>query len=281
MNQGGNPDLSRYVVWLLPLALPWLLAIDRSPRAAVRLAGTGALAVAAVWTAIAFLPSRPESYRYPTPLATWLWARHPSWTMPRVEAFGERTSHREPAIVPTATPGCEKVLLFEGRWPVNCPPSTSPPPACNASGAYCYADRVTGEPGVPRAFTVVGPLPHDVPVVSERTWDSGDSSAHWLETRVHHKSSGELESAPAHVRGAWGMAWTQSWSSDRALVVYVRDAGRDARIAIRNREPLHGLVETQDARVWQRLNLEPTADTPAMIELPAGQHVLVSLWRQP
>ena len=33
MNQGGNPDLSRYIVWLLPLALPWLLALDRSRTA--------------------------------------------------------------------------------------------------------------------------------------------------------------------------------------------------------------------------------------------------------
>jgi hypothetical protein len=201
--------------------------------------------------------------------------------MPRVEAFGERTSHREPAIVPTATPGCEKVLLFEGRWPVNCPPSTSPPPACDAPGAYCYADRVTDEPGVPRAFTVVGPLPQFEPVVGDRTWHSEDSSGHWLESRVRDKSSGELESAPAHVRGAWGMAWTQSWSSDRTLVLYVRDAGRDARIAIRNHEPLQGLVETPDGKVWQRLNLEPTTDTPTTIELPAANHLMVSLWARP
>ena len=30
MNQGGNPDLSRYAIWLLPLALPWLLDADAS-----------------------------------------------------------------------------------------------------------------------------------------------------------------------------------------------------------------------------------------------------------
>ena len=234
-----------------------------------------------VSTAVAFLPSRPESYRYPTPLATWLWTRHPSWTTPRAEAFGERASHREPAIVPTATPGCEKVLLFEGRWPVHCPSSTSPPPSCAAPGAYCYADRVTGQPGVPRQFTVLGPLPEFEPVVSERTWQSGDSSGHSLESRVRQLSSGELESAPAHVRGAWGMAWTQTWSSDRALVVYVRDAGPGARVAIRNPQALLGLIETPDGRVLRRLTLEATTDTPATIELPAAPHVLVSLWPRP
>lgn len=281
MNQGGNPDLSRYVVWLLPLSLPWLLALDRSTPRSTRLAGALALTVAAVWTTVAFPLSRPESYRYPTPLATWLWTRHPSWTMPRAEAFAERASHREPAIVPTATPGCEKVLLFEGRWPVNCPPSTSPPPACEAPGAYCYADRVIGEPGVPRQFTVIGPQPGHGAIVSDRTWRSGDPVGSALESRVRQLSSGEQDAAPAHVRGAWGMAWTHVWSSDRALVMYVRDAGQGARVAIRNRQPLHGLVETPDGRVVRRLALEPTSDTPAVLDLPAAPHVMILLWRQP
>lgn len=281
MNQGGNPDVSRYAVWLLPLALPWLLDADHSRRRSTRLLGASLLAVCVAWTAVTFLPTRPESYRYPTALATWLWTRHPSWTMPRAEAFGERTSHREPAIVPTATRGCEKVLLFEGRWPANCPPSTSPPPACEAPGAYCYADRVTGEPGVPRQFTVIGPQPGHGAVVSERTWRSGEPGGPSIESRVRDLSSGEQAAAPAHVRGAWGMAWTQAWSSDRALVLYVRDAGQGARVAIRNRHPLLGLIETPDGRVVRRLTLEPTTDTPTVLELPAAPHLLISLWRQP
>jgi len=281
MNQGGNPDFSRYAVWLLPLALPWLLDADHSRRLFTRNLGAILLGVSVVWTAVSFLPTRPESYRYPTPMAAWMWTRHPTWTMPRPEAFGERTSHREPAIVPTATPGCEKVLLFEGRWPANCPPSTSPPPACEAPGAYCYADRVTGVPGVPRQFTVMGRQPEHGAVVSDRTWRSGESGGSWLESRVRHLSSGEEPSAPAHVRGTWGSAWTQAWSSDRALVVYVRDAGSGARVAIRNPEPLLGLIETSDGRVVRRLTLEATTDTPAVLELPAAPHVLVSLWRQP
>jgi hypothetical protein len=281
MNQGGNPDLSRYVVWLLPLALPWLLALDCSPRRSARVAGALALTLTAAWTTFAFPLSRPESYRYPTPLATWVWTRHPSWTMPRAEAFAERTSHREPAIVPTATPGCEKVLLFEGRWPASCPPSTSPPPACEAPGAYCYADRVMDEPGVPRQYTVIGAQPEHGAVVSDRTWRSGDAVGSYLESRVRHLRSGEEVAAPVQVRGAWGMAWTQTWSSDRALVVYVRDAGQGARVAIRNRHPLHGLIETPDGRVVRRLTLEPTTDAPTMLQLPAGPHVFVSLWRQP
>ncbi len=275
MNQGGNPDLSRYVFWLVPLALPWLLALDHSPRRIARSFGTLVAVATVVWTTIAFPPPRPESYRYPTPLATWLWAHHPSWTTPRVEAFAERTSHREPGIVPTATPGCEKVLLFEGLWPANCPPSFPSPSSCDAPGAYCYADGIAG------TFTVLGPWPHYEPVVSDRTWRSGEP-AHWLASRIGHLPSGEQESAPAHVRGAWGVAWTQTWSSDKAFVVYARDAGEGARLAMRNRTPLLGLVQTpEDGRVVRTLMLEGTTDSPAIIDLPRGPHVLVSLWPHP
>ena len=140
---------------------------------------------------------------------------------------------------------------------------------------------MTDEPGVPRAFTVLGPLPQFEPVVSERTWHSEDSSGHWLETRVRDKSSGELAvgAGPRPRRLGHGV--------DAIVVVGSRAGGvrarrgTGARIAIRNREPLQGLVETPDGRVSQRLNLEPTTDTPTTIELPAAQHLMVSLWRRP
>ena len=52
---------------------------------------------------------------------------------------------------------------------------------------------MTGEPHVPRQFTVLGPLPQYGPVMSDRTWPSGDSSGQWLESRVRHLSSADSD----------------------------------------------------------------------------------------
>ena len=88
-NQGGSPDLSRYCLWLWPLTLPWLMAMDAAPTRLARAGGAALLVLGMTWSTIAFLPTRPESYRYPTPLATWFWQRHPAWTSPTIEAFAE------------------------------------------------------------------------------------------------------------------------------------------------------------------------------------------------
>jgi hypothetical protein len=94
MNQGGNPDLSRYIVWLLPLAMPWLLALDRSPGYATRVSGTIAVAVAVVWTTAAFPLSRPESYRYPTPFGSGRGTRHGPHRASRRLANARRIGNR-------------------------------------------------------------------------------------------------------------------------------------------------------------------------------------------
>ncbi len=271
MNQGGNPDLSRYVVWLLPLALPWLLALDRSSQPSARLSGALMLAVVAVWTAVAFPPSRPESYRYPTPLASWLWSRHPTWTMPRAEAFAERTSHREPALVPTATPGCEKVLLLEGRWPASCPPAADAPTACRVTGRYCYADA-TGDGTY--AFTVAARQAVPDAVVHDRTWRRADAVSAWAAHQMTGAISGEGAAAAARVRGLWGIGWHQAWTRpDGQLVLYARDVRRDARVAVRHGQPVRIAVLTPagPAGAWRTA---PGA-TPTLVALPASPHVIV------
>ncbi len=275
MNQGGNPDFSRYAVWLAPLALPWLLAADRSPRRLTRYAGVALLVAGAGWTLVAFRPSRPESYRYPTALASWVWSAHPSWTQPRPEAFAERTSHREPALVPTATPGCEKVLLYEGLWPASCPPSyAETPTTCGHAGVFCYADLAG--PGW-HQVRVAGTLAGYHPERHDRTWHTADPVAQWLHERVRQHAIGESDDAPAFVRGSWQVGWTQAWSSPSALVVYVRDAGRQARLAVRTRRAVEAIVETPDGSVARRFSIEATRDEPALIELPAAPHVVVSI----
>ncbi len=274
MNQGGNPDLSRYAVWLLPLALPWLLHADHSPRRATHVLGVVLLVACAAWTAAAFLPTRPESYRYPTPLASWVWSRHPSWASPRPEAFAERTSHREPAIVPSATPGCEKVLLFEGTWPASCPPQYAEvPTTCLARGAFCYADAYGWGMHTVR---YVGVQPGYQPVVSDRTWRAGDPDASWVGGVVAGLRSGEPPPTHASVRGVWDVAWTQVWwNEDGRMVIYARNASPGARLALRHANRASIVVRTPGS-VVATTQLDP-ADAPTIVTLPAGPHVVVEV----
>jgi hypothetical protein len=270
-NHGGNPDFSRYWLWTWPLALPWLLAQDASPRRSVRVTGLVLLAAAAAWSTIAFRPTRDESYRYPTRLAAWVWRTHPRWSSPSPEAFAERTSHREPGWVPTATPGCEKVLLYGGTWPASCPPISDAPEACRAAGLYCYANaRADGS----YAFTMAGrPRVPDI-VVHDRTWDRADDVSAWVARRVSGAASGERDNAVANVRGAWHVAWRQAWTDhDGRLVLYARDVGFDARLAMRHAGPVQITVATPEGQVDQRRGVPAAA--PTTVALPPGPHVLV------
>ena len=276
MNQGGNPDLSRYVVWLLPLALPWLLALDRLAARTARVRRTRSCSPpAAAWTVVAFPLSRPESYRYPTPLAAWVWRTHPGWSSPAPEAFAERTSHREPGWVPTATSGCEKVLLHAGEWPGSCPPTLDAPEACRSAGMYCYANA--GRDGT-YTFTEAGRQAVADFVVHDRTWTRADEASAWAARHVGSAASGESDTAVARVRGTWGIGWRQAWTRlDGQLVLYARDAGPAGRIALRHAGPVHITVATPAGQVDERR--ATPGEAPTMVALPPGPHVMVVVRR--
>lgn len=144
VNHGGTPNPSRYGLWLIPLIVPWLLIADEAatPRQSRLLRGLAVLSAAVC--ALQFHPLWPESYCRETALARWLWDRFPSVADPLAEIFFERVSHHEMAAQPVATESCSKVLTIGGAWPYDCPP----PPgtrtaACDAPGAFCYANRGT------------------------------------------------------------------------------------------------------------------------------------------
>ncbi len=272
-NQGGSPDLSRYALWLAPLALPWLLAMDGSPRTVTRALGLALLAASAAWTTVAFRPTRPESYRYPTALASWLWRSHPAWTSPAVESFAERTSHREPGMVPTATAGCEKVLLHAGQWPASCPPAVDAPVACRSAGLFCYANAGGGGT---YTFTRAGRQSgHDL-VVHDRTWGVADDISAWAARHTAGTTSGEGSAAVARVRGVWAIGWHQAWTRrDGQLVLYMRGAGSGARIAVRHAVPLRIRVLVPAGPVSER-RARP-GETPTVMGLPLAAHVMVIL----
>jgi hypothetical protein len=108
---------------------------------------------------IFFRPSLPEVYRYPTETAAWLWTHAPRLYSPAPEVFAERVSHREPARLPVAWPGCTKVLLVEGQWPAGCPPLGPAPPPCLKPNALCYASPI--DAGRSASFVVLGTAAFD------------------------------------------------------------------------------------------------------------------------
>jgi hypothetical protein len=140
-NSGGTPSVSRYGLWLIPLAVGVLATSATSAWMRV-------LAVTSViWCSVFFAPSLAEEYLKPTPLAATIWHRWPDLDNPMAEVFTERVSGREPPPKPPiATSGCEKVLLVgngtTAAWPATCaPPTISIPSECRESGALCYANR--------------------------------------------------------------------------------------------------------------------------------------------
>ena len=269
-NHGGNPDFSRYLLWVWPLALPWLLAADNAPGRRARAVGAALLAIGMTWSTVAFRPARPESYRYPTGLATWLWERHPAWTSPTIEAFAERTSHSEPGRVPTATARCEKVLLHQASWPVSCPPTIDAPEPCRAPALFCYANRTRDGS---YTFAVIGREPVPTTSAHERTWPRPDATTAWVAQQVGRARAGESDAAVAHLRAVFGLAWRQAWTADDGrLVIYARDVSQGGRLGLRHADRVHVTVSTPAGPVSE-VRLTP-ADAPSLVALPRGSHVL-------
>ncbi len=111
-------------------------------------------------------------------------------------------------------------------------------------------------------------------MVHDRTWDRADDVSAWVARRVAGAASGERDDAVAHVRGAWGMAWRQAWTDhDGRLVLYARDVGVDARLAIRHAGPVRIAVATPAGQVDERRAVP--GEAPTTVELPPGPHVMV------
>jgi hypothetical protein len=138
-NHGGTPGVNRWVLSLIALGLPWIAAARHALPAGGRVALNMAVAIAAVMSAAAHLPSRPENYREPTALAKRMWSA--GWVqVTPAEVFAERTSGREPALLPTQDGGCRILLIADQQAPASCAPPTEPLPSrCRAAGAMCYA----------------------------------------------------------------------------------------------------------------------------------------------
>jgi len=140
INHGGTPSMSRYALWLIPLAFVALPEAE-SP-AGPRLTRTLTLLTTAsvVWSMVYFHPRRPEGHLKPTRLAMWQWTRHPAWQNPVPEVFAERLRAQDAVNELAGTPGCEKVLIQAGTWPQPCAPAATPE-RCTQPDTWCYGNR--------------------------------------------------------------------------------------------------------------------------------------------
>lgn len=268
-NHGGSPDLSRYALWLMPLAVPLFAQAATSARRRTRLTGVLLVLLAAGWTLAAFRPERPERFLEPTPLASWLWTRHPMWNNPRAESFAERLSRQRPAVIPTATAGCEKVLLFEGDWPVHCLPLGQPPEVCREPGRFCYANRTATGAGY--LFVDAGPATGAPAVRAERTWPRETPAVATLRQLIAGMSPGEPENSPVSVRGVWNVAWSHPWTGSEGGVLYVHDTRADARIGVRVRRPMTARVMDLGRQVEvATYPIAPGTAEPETVPLPDG-----------
>ena len=112
VNSGGTVHLSRYALWLLPLALPALgVAIRSIESRAPGLPLVGCALLFAIYLGY-FRADQPERYVEHSPQAIWLMSRFPYAYRPLPEIFVERTLHIDG--VPrgsAAAPGCWLILL--------------------------------------------------------------------------------------------------------------------------------------------------------------------------
>ena len=145
VNHGGTPGVSRYALWFIPLAIPWLQQ-PVMDRLASRMGIVTLVVLSATWSAAIYRPSRPENHLQPSPFALWVWRHLPSLDNPAPESFIERLRHADNEwFLPVTTAGCEKILIA-GRgpgvvtWPRPCPPVPIPE-ACVVSHQLCYANR--------------------------------------------------------------------------------------------------------------------------------------------
>lgn len=285
VNHGATPSMSRYGLWLIPLVLPLLLWADRglhldqhSPRARRRRAvAAWGCALSAGVAVAAFRPSLPEVYRYPTAAASAAWARWPSVVNPAPEIFAERLSHREPAVLPVATPGCEKVLLYEGTWPVPCLPSGEEPPSCRAPGRLCYANRADGDAQATFVSLGAATFPFDV---AEPRWSARDPFLPALARLLEEHDATRLErvtpsAAGSMVRAIDGAAWSWALQRDDRVIVVVGQPREGASLTLRTPSGMTGaLTDLSADRVERTLQAPAEAGRAWRVDLPPTTSVL-------
>ena len=281
VHHGATPSLSRYALWLIPLSVPLLAAMEERGGSGWRRFLWTAGMVSALISVFAFHPGVPQNSREPTWLATFLWTRFPALDNPLPEVFVETELHTEVPAVPVATAGCEKILVAgrdndPGVWPIPCYPAPLPE-QCRRTGDMCYAnliDRQYEFTRVPGTWRGGGELrldavwrADDLPHV-RRLYDAWN----WSELRFGAQGLDILRQAVA--------VTVTSIGSDARFILVLRNIQPSALLRFRPRSPMSGILV--DPRSGSTLRLEEFQGAPGEpwnVSLPEGFDTLLLAMR--
>jgi hypothetical protein len=277
VHHGGTPSLSRYAIWLIPLAVPVLAVMHQSGGERWRRFLWAAAVTSAVGSILAFRPSLPQNSREPTALASFLWTRLPTWNNPLPEVFSETQLHLDDLWVPVATSGCEKVLLggavTDAVWPIPCYPAPLPP-SCQRPGGLCYANRTKA--GYQFAVAPGGAVaklrsddvwPERAAPHVRRIYDAWD----W---RTLDPGATDVEV----VQGTEGVSVVPIGSKDRFILI-LRRIRPAAVVQLRPEQQLRGVLS--DALSGRTLSSESCAGGEVCrIEVPSGFDIVLLAMRR-
>jgi hypothetical protein len=242
VNHGATPGMSRYALWLIPLAIPVLARFRATPGRWPSGAMSVLVVLSVAWSLVFFHPARPESYTEPTGIARLVWTRAPSLSAPLPEIFSERTRGREPGELPATTPGCEKVLLLAGAWPAPCGPAPVPE-GCARPGTLCYADRRSSSTSAYR-FRPLDARPQSGFERRAETWPDEHLPA--IAAALERLRWWEMERTSLNdpnpiVRAAHAIDWTAWRSGPGRFFLYAHGVSPNgASLTLRPPEPLTG-----------------------------------------
>ncbi len=286
LNHGATPGINRWTLWLTP----WLMLIAGRPRPGADAGGAGAgvgvgarvlasLAVLNVlWAVWFFRPAIPENYRYPTMTASWLWTHAAQWYAPAPEIFAERASHREPASLPLAWPGCTQVLIVDGRWPVSCVPTGHVPPSCFGADRLCYATSTSTT-----TFTPLGTATFPWLPAAEPTWPGNAAFVAALHEAL--ATANTFEPSDDIIRAANGVRWVTAWSSTPStpaptrIAIYAEELTPLTSLEVRVDANYRGhLIDLDTRRAIADVVVARSTTHPSALALPfAAHHALVQL----
>ena len=276
VHHGATPSLSRYGLWLLPLAIPLLSRAQELGGVAWKAFLWSVATLSAVVSVFVFHPSVPDNGREPTLAANFLWTRHPGWNNPLPEIFSEVLRQREERSAPISTPGCEKVLLI-GRgdgsaFPVPCFPMPVPE-SCAKPGRLCYANR----DGARYRFELPGGSPPHLEGFTyqpELAWPAGSEKhvrdvftrAEWWTLKP--RSSGVLRYArDVHVF---------EFEGPRRFLFVLRAPGPNAELTLRLPSRMAAvLTDAETGHVVSTMSYDGTPFEPWNVRIPGGFKVLL------